>query len=109
MFWESLEVRNEIGDKGGMAWCLEKFAEIAILSENVELAIVVFGAASQLRASMGSIIDPADQQDYNQRITFLMSSAGEVHFNRLWREGQAGKLDQIIETIRNQLINDEDG
>lgn len=102
MFWESLEVRKEIGDKGGLAWCLEKFAEIAVCSGNLDFAILVYGAASRLRFSIGSVIDPADQPEYDKRLEFLKSQAGDMIFNQMWEKGQLMGLDQVIDMIKDQ-------
>ncbi len=56
---ESLEIRWEIGDKSGSAWCLERLAEIAAAQGQPDKAVRVFGAAAALRSSIGSVIDPA--------------------------------------------------
>ena len=59
---ESLLMRKDIGDPGGMAWCLEKLAEIAHLQADNGRAALIFGAAAALRASFNSTIDqPTDQ------------------------------------------------
>ena len=55
---ESLAIRSEVGDQGGIAWCLEKFAEIASNQGLLEIAVVLFGAAAALRATIHSAIDP---------------------------------------------------
>ena len=47
---ESLEVRREIGDTGGSAWCLERLAEVARARGQAQKAVRLFGAAAALRA-----------------------------------------------------------
>ena len=56
---ESLSLRMEIGDRGGIAWCLEKLAEAALLEgqtattsarrERYQAAARIFAAAAGMR------------------------------------------------------------
>jgi predicted ATPase/class 3 adenylate cyclase len=93
---ESLEVRQEIGDKGGSAWCLERLAEIAQTQGNPEKAVRLLSAASALRISIGSVIDPVDQPEYKNRRSALRAELGEERFAAIWGEGQAMTLEQAI-------------
>jgi predicted ATPase/class 3 adenylate cyclase len=93
---ESLEVRREIGDKGGSAWCLERLAEVALEQGQTEKAVRLFGAAAALRTSIGSVIDPVDQPEYERRRASLQAELGEVRFAAIWAEGQALTLDQAV-------------
>jgi predicted ATPase/class 3 adenylate cyclase len=93
---ESLEVRQEIGDKGGSAWCIERLAEVAQAQANPEKAVRLLSAAAALRISIGSVIDPVDQPEYQQRRTALRTELGEERFAKLWEEGRALKLEQAI-------------
>jgi len=93
---ESLEVRREIGDKGGSAWCLERLAEIAMAQGQAEKAIRVFGAASALRASIGSVMDPVDQPEYDAKLKSLREQLGGERFAAAWKEGVALTLEQAI-------------
>jgi predicted ATPase/class 3 adenylate cyclase len=93
---ESLQVRHEIGDKGGMAWCLERLAEVALALRQAERSVRFFGAAAALRASIGSVIDPADQPAYERTISDLSDVLGQAIFAAAWDEGQAMTLEQAI-------------
>jgi predicted ATPase/Tfp pilus assembly protein PilF len=93
---ESLEVRREIGDKGGIAWCLERLAEIAAAQANPEKAVHLLGAAANLRISIGSVIDPADQAEYQNKLTALREEVGLSRFGVLWDDGNALTLEQAI-------------
>ena len=93
---ESLKIRKEIGDKGGMAWCLERLAEIVLENEAFERGAKIFGAASALRASIGSVIDPADQPDYEQNLATLRDHLGEKIFLETWNQGVGMTLDDVI-------------
>ena len=93
---ESLEVRQEIGDKGGSAWCLERLAEIALAQGNLEKAVRLLSAAARLRIAIGSVIDPVDQAEYQNRRTSLRSELGKVRFAALWEEGRLLTLEQAV-------------
>jgi tetratricopeptide (TPR) repeat protein len=93
---ESLEVRQEIGDKGGCAWCIERLAEVALAQGNPEKAVRLLSAAAALRISIGSVIDPADQEEYQNRRTALRAELGEEQFAKTWEEGRAMTLERAI-------------
>jgi hypothetical protein len=91
---ESLDVRREIGDTGGSAWCLERLAEVALARGQAERAVQLFGAAAALRASIGSVMDPVDQQAYESRLAALRAELGEAQFTACWNAGQTMTLAQ---------------
>ena len=93
---ESLEVRQEIGDKGGCAWCLERLAEVALAQGKPEKAVRLLSAAAALRISIGSVIDPVDQLEYQNRRTSLRAELGEEQFAKIWEEGRSMTLEQAI-------------
>jgi len=93
---ESLEIRLDTGDKGGIAWCLEKLAEAAYLEKQYKKSVEIYGAAAALRAPIGSVIDPADRSDYERVLSELRAALGEDAFAALWAEGAALSLDEII-------------
>ena len=93
---ESLALRMEIGDKGGIAWCLEKLAQAKIAQAQFQDAAKIFGHAEALRAPIGSVIDPADQHEYDQIISGLQSALGMDAFAALWAEGKAMLLEEVI-------------
>jgi non-specific serine/threonine protein kinase len=104
---ESLAVRMEIGDRGGIAWCLEKLAEAIALqaeavavpqrAEDLQRAAAVFGAAATLRAPVGSVIDPADQPEYERTLAKLRTALGETAFAAQWAEGSRMTSGQAID------------
>ena len=73
---ESLEVRREIGDQSGSAWCLERLAEVALAQGQAEKAVRLFGAGAALRASISSVIDPVDQPEYDSKIFVVAKEIG---------------------------------
>lgn len=93
---ESLEVRHEIGDKGGSAWCLERLADLALAHGKSEKSVRLLAAAAALRISIGSVIDPADQNEYQHKLDTLRKDLGVPHFGKIWDEGHALTLEQAI-------------
>ena len=101
---ESLTLRREIGDAGGIAWCLEKLAEIALSEgeresaprrhEDFRQAARLFGAAEALRAPIGSVMDSVDQPEYERQLAILRLQLDEAAFAAAWAEGQAKTLEQ---------------
>lgn len=93
---ESLEIRLEIGDKGGMAWCLEKLAEAAHLEKQYQDSVKIFGAAAALRIPLGSVIDKADQPEYDRILSGLRSALGNDTFASLWAQGTVMPIEEIV-------------
>jgi predicted ATPase/class 3 adenylate cyclase len=93
---ESLEVRQEIGDKGGSAWCLERLAEVALAQSQPEKAVCLLAAASALRESIGSVIDPVDRREYENRRDALRAQVGEARFAARWNEGRGLSFEQAV-------------
>ena len=94
---ESLDVRMETGDRGGIAWCLEKLAEANIEQSHFHEAVIIFGSASALRASVGSVMDTADRPEYERMISKVKTELGTEAFAAAWDEGQAMSLDHSID------------
>lgn len=93
---ESLDVRREIGDKGGCAWCLEHLGEIALVQGQAEKAVRLFAAGAALRAAIHSVIDPADQSEYESKLNALRVELGAERFTAAWDEGGLLTLEQAV-------------
>jgi DNA-binding CsgD family transcriptional regulator len=110
MLAESLAIRLEIGERGGLAWCLEKLAEAVVLQaqalpaqrRNLEFqrAGHILGAAHTLRQSVNAVIDPADQPAYENLRIMLWNALGEALFAEVWAAGAAlpvhGAVDEAL-------------
>ncbi len=94
---ESIRLREEIGDKGGTAWCLERLAEMAAADGRAALAVQTEAAAAALRASVGSVIDPADQPEHERRLAALRAVLGDSAFEAAWAEGQKLEMKSAVE------------
>jgi DNA-binding CsgD family transcriptional regulator/tetratricopeptide (TPR) repeat protein len=115
---ESLDIRLELGDQGGIAWCVEKLAEAAVIQAPTlpapyrrrarQRAARLFGAAAALRAPINSVIDPADQPDYEQTLTSLQRTLGNKAFQSAWDEGEKMLLLEIVELALAPLLTKEE-
>jgi hypothetical protein len=91
---ESLELRQEIGDAGGSAWCLERAAEVALARGQERKAARLYGTAAGLREAIGSVIDRPDRAEYERHRAALRDKLGAEVFEAAWREGGAMSLEQ---------------
>ncbi len=115
---ESLTLRREIGERAGTAWCLEKFAEIALTQvkresvpkrdEDFRRAARLFGAAAALRTLIGSTVDLVDVPEYERLLAIVRDQLGLNAFETNWAEGQAMTLEQAIEyTLEATVPHDQ--
>ena len=95
---QSVTIRDEIGDKGGLVWCLEKLGQVALGKEIDEKAVKIFSAAASIRAAMGSTMNPFDKSEYERDIALLRKQLGEEKFNNAWDQGRALSLEKAIAT-----------
>lgn len=93
---ESMAIRQEIGDKGGIAWCLEKLAESAIIQGGPEKAARLMGAASSLRLMVNSQVNSADRPDYDRLLGTLHERIEQEMFRAAWEAGAMMPLDAAI-------------
>ena len=93
---ESLVVRQEIGEKGGIAWCLEKLAELVALQGEPEKAACILGKAASLRLSINSQVNSADRPDHERLLCSLHERIEPEIFQSAWEAGAAMPLDATI-------------
>ena len=93
---ESLSLRMDIGDKGGIAWCLEKLGEAAVLERQYQKAVTIFASAASLRIPIHSVIDPADLPEYERILSGLRSKLDPKIFKACWEEGEGMQLRDVV-------------
>jgi predicted ATPase/DNA-binding XRE family transcriptional regulator len=94
---ESVAVRKEINDRGGLVWCLEKLGQVVFGREKYEKAAIIFSAAASIRTALGSAMDPFDQSEYERSIAALRDQLGEERFNEAWDQGHKLTLEKAID------------
>jgi non-specific serine/threonine protein kinase len=68
-----------------------------------EKAVRLFGAAAALRASIGSVIDPADQANYERNRKSLQDKLGKERFAAARDEGRAMNMEQAVAYALEEL------
>ncbi len=96
MLSESITIRKELEDKGGTAWCLEKFAEIEIAEGRPARAACLLGAAEALRQTIGTAVDISDRADYERSVRDIRTELGEAVFVEAWEEGRTMTFERAI-------------
>ena len=88
---QPLEARNEL------APCIEELARAASGQGQPTRAALLFGAASALRESTGSILTGADGQSLMDDIETVRDTLGARSFAEAWTRGRALSLDEAAE------------
>jgi hypothetical protein len=65
----------------------------------------IYGAAAALRATVNSVIDPADQPAYRQIIDEIRAALTAEIFDAVWAEGKSIPVEQIIDYV----LSDDNG
>jgi non-specific serine/threonine protein kinase len=113
-----MEIRATLGNQGGIAWCLEKMAEgVALQAQSLSAAqrrpaqaraVCLLGAADALRRPIGSVIDPADQPEYERILGALRGALGQEVFDNAWREGASLSLQQAINAALAPIVSPDE-
>jgi predicted ATPase/DNA-binding CsgD family transcriptional regulator len=96
LFAESLNSSHELDDRFSIAGGLGGLAGIIGLQGEPERAIKLFGAAEALRATIGADIAEGDRLDYERSVAAARTLVDVETFERLWNQGRAMPLDQVI-------------
>jgi tetratricopeptide (TPR) repeat protein len=98
-FKESLNIHWEYQHYLDIPYVLEALAlDYAGLGVN-EDATLLWGAAESLRERYNSPLPPSYQDSYALAIMEVRASLGETDFKRVWAEGRATELEQIIARV----------
>ena len=95
-FAESLTLLQELGDKNGVAACLEGLAETAGAQGQPERCARLFGAAEALREVIGTVLTPPERADYDRAIMSARAALGDAAFQAAWTVGQSLSLEQAV-------------
>lgn len=106
---KSLSLRMDIGDKGGIAWCLEKLGEAAVMERQYQKAMTIFASAASLRIPIHSVIDPADLQKYERMLSGLRSKLDPKTAEACWDEGEGMPLRDVVTYALSEPVTPIDG
>jgi len=97
IYHETIIGWKDLGNRGAIAHELECFAFIAILEEEPQRALKLFGAAEALREKAQSPMTDHEHVDYTRAVAQVRSMLTETEFNSLWAQGRAMTMEQAIE------------
>jgi hypothetical protein len=96
LYGESLTLRRELGNKHGLAECLEGLAEVAVTQRQLEHAVRLLGAAAALREATGAPLSPGERARYDRDVSAMRAGLGEAAFAAAWATGKAMPLEQVL-------------
>src|ERR1700730_19449649 len=86
---ESLGLFQQLGDRSGIALCLEGLAEAAVAGGACEPAVTLLAAASAWRAANDFPVPPYDRRDYDRVLGAAHSGLSRAAFADGWATGAA--------------------
>jgi predicted ATPase/DNA-binding XRE family transcriptional regulator len=95
-FAQGLVLSQRESNLASIAWCLAGLGSVAAKSEAPERAARLWGAAEQLRQTIGCRSAPATRATYEQAIAVARCQGAEGSFAAAWAAGQALSLDEVI-------------
>ncbi|MBF6613979.1 MAG: tetratricopeptide repeat protein [Chloroflexi bacterium] len=103
LFAESLEIAQELGNRQAIAQCLAGLGGVALLKEQIPEAVRLLGAAVALLDSIHSMLDPADELEYQRNLTASRIQLDEVSWTEAWEEGRNMTMEQILSLAPSPL------
>ena len=100
---ESLDISFELHNLGGIASCLEQLAEISAAQEQLVWAVLLWGAAENLRETTAISLESTQEADYERAVNEVRNKLGEDAFRSMWLQGRRMTPEQAI-AARESLI-----
>jgi non-specific serine/threonine protein kinase len=95
LFAEAIELHRHMGDRMGIAECLNGLAAIAAGADPLRAARL-YGAAAALRDTLGMPMWAAERIEYERNLAAARSLASDATWESAWAIGQALSLDQAL-------------
>jgi predicted ATPase/DNA-binding CsgD family transcriptional regulator len=96
MYRESLALCWSQSDQWGLTEALTGLGGIAATAGEPEVAVRLFGAAEEIRESIGLSLQRHIRTQYEAAIATTKAALGEVGFETAWEAGQALSLEQAV-------------
>ncbi|MBI1744913.1 tetratricopeptide repeat protein [Candidatus Acetothermia bacterium] len=93
---ESLRNFQKIGIKQGLLFNLRGLLTLETAQEKFEQAVRLAGASESFRESVGFVFPPNEQAEFEENIADIRAVLGEEAFSRLWAEGRAMTIEQVV-------------
>jgi tetratricopeptide (TPR) repeat protein len=95
-FAQGLVLSQRESKLASIAWCLAGLGSVAAQGEAPERAARLWGAAEQLRQTLGCRSAPAARASYERAMTKARAQLGVEAFATAWEQGHTLTLDQAI-------------
>ena len=99
IYRETIQGWQDIGNRGAIAHEMESFAAIAIIEEEPQRALKLFGAAEALRERSNSPMTDFERVEYHQMVAQVRSLLNETDADLLWAEGKSMTMEQAIQLV----------
>jgi hypothetical protein len=87
---------RRLGERRGVAECLEELAAVAIGASNPARAARLYSAAGTLRETIGAPLWPAELQAQTRTLETLRAGLGPVEFEQAWADGRVMSTDDAV-------------
>jgi tetratricopeptide (TPR) repeat protein len=105
LYKEGLELLHGMGDRLGIARCLEGLAQVACLQKQPERAARICGAAAVLRTSVGAPLPLPERPDWERAIAIARAALGGEGYASAWSRGQALSLKDAIDEALERNVH----
>jgi tetratricopeptide (TPR) repeat protein len=96
LFVRSLTEAHKLGDKRGIAQCLEGLAGVGVSAGQPLHAVQLFATAEALREAMSAPLPPVERADYEHSLAAARAQLDEAMFAAAWTAGHAMSLEEAI-------------
>jgi DNA-binding CsgD family transcriptional regulator len=95
-YQESLTLRQETGEKEGIATALEGLAAVTVMQGQPVRAARLYGSTESLRNVLRAPLTPTDRAHYLQTVATIRARLDESTFVKAWTAGQTMTLEETI-------------
>jgi hypothetical protein len=89
----------DVGDKAGIAECIEGFARAQNLLKKSTFAAWLLGAVEALRENIHVPIPPIDRTEYDRTVSAIGSFIDESTLVSVWEKGRMTPIEHVIAVV----------
>jgi non-specific serine/threonine protein kinase len=95
----ALMVRAELGDRRGIAGCMERMAWTLTARDKLAFATCVFSASEAQHRFLSIDLRPDERSDHLQHLATVRRRLSQESLERAWAAGQNCTLDQVVRQV----------
>ena len=95
----AMQIAHEMNNRGEIAWCLPIIASSLAALGQPQLAARLLGTSEAFLERLGTIIMPADEQEFTRIRTQVCAQLGDAAFEAARQEGRQMTLEQAVALI----------